>query len=310
MMKVVSVINYKGGVGKTTLTANLGAYAAVKGKRVLMVDIDPQTQLTFSFMLPEEWKDKYAANMTLNNYFTAITNGEFVVPSLKRFVIPISNWDILKLGKEKLDLISSHLKLIDIDINLANLIIVTNPQQFSATALRTYSYLSHSLEEMRDDYDLVLIDCPPNFGVSVKNALFASDYYIIPAKLDYLSMLGIENLQNNVQYFRNQCETHMLTLPDSRYEPLKLSLLGVVPMMVNILKGDEPVAVQQEYMNQLKDSGYQVFHFVRNNSTVFGSAPKDGVPAVMTHPRFNLTAKRIIRELQELGEEFLRSIDV
>ena len=309
-MKVVSVINYKGGVGKTTLTANLGAYAAVKGKRVLMVDIDPQTQLTFSFMLPEEWKDKYAANMTLNNYFTAITNGEFVVPSLKRFVIPISNWDILKLGKEKLDLISSHLKLIDIDINLANLIIVTNPQQFSATALRTYSYLSHSLEEMRDDYDLVLIDCPPNFGVSVKNALFASDYYIIPAKLDYLSMLGIENLQNNVQYFRNQCETHMLTLPDSRYEPLKLSLLGVVPMMVNILKGDEPVAVQQEYMNQLKDSGYQVFHFVRNNSTVFGSAPKDGVPAVMTHPRFNLTAKRIIRELQELGEEFLRSIDV
>ena len=309
MMKVVSVINYKGGVGKTTLTANLGAYAAVRGSRVLMIDLDPQTQLTFSFMLPEEWRDNYAANRTFKNYFEAIIREEFVTPSLSRFIIPINNWDTLKLGNEKLDLISSHLELINIDVQLANMVNVTSAIQHAATTLRTYSYLHNSLEELRDDYDLVMIDCPPNFGVSVRNALFASDYYIIPAKLDYLSMLGIENLEENVKNFRSECEIHINTLNDERYKPLRLSLLGVVPTMVNIAKGDEPLAVQKEYMNEIQSKGYHIYHFIRNNSTVFGSAPKDGVPAVLTRPRFNLTAKKIVRELQELGEEFLRSID-
>ena len=309
MMKVVSVINYKGGVGKTTLTANLGAYAAVSGRRVLLVDLDPQTQLTFSFMLPEEWKDKYAANKTLNNYFEAITRGEFIPPSLSRFLIPINNWDALKLDNDKFDLISSHLRLIDMDIKLSGMINVTNSQMWAATALRTYSYLRNSLEELRDDYDLALIDCPPNFGVSVKNALFASDYYIIPAKLDYLSMLGIENLEDNVKIFRRECEGHINTLNDERYRPLRLSLLGVVPTMVNIMKGDEPLAVQREYMYEIKNRGYYIYQFIRNNGSVFGRAPYEGVPAVLTRPRFNLTAKKIVRELQELGEEFLRSID-
>ena len=67
-MKIVSVINYKGGVGKTTLTANLGAYAASKGKRVLMIDLDPQSSLTFSFMTPDSWRDKYFENRTMKNF--------------------------------------------------------------------------------------------------------------------------------------------------------------------------------------------------------------------------------------------------
>ena len=308
-MKVVSVINYKGGVGKTTLTANLGAYAAVRGKRVLMIDLDPQTQLTFSYMTPDEWKEKYAASKTLNNYFEAVMRDDFVLPSLRRFAIPINNWDALKIGTDKLDLISSHLKLINIDAQLASTVILSSTIQNAATAMRSYSYLHNSLEELRDDYDLVLIDCPPNFGVSVKNALFASDYYIIPARLDYLSMLGIENLEDNVKSFRTECEGHINTLNNDRYRPLRLSLLGVVPTMVNIMKGDEPLAVQREYMYEIKSRGYYIYHFIRNNGSLFGRAPVEGVPAVLTRPRFNLTAKKIVRELQELGEEFLRSID-
>lgn len=82
-MKVVSVINYKGGVGKTTLTANLGAYAASQGKRVLMIDFDPQTQL--------HWKDKYAEIRTLRNYFDAVIKNDFLLPALKNFLIPLNN---------------------------------------------------------------------------------------------------------------------------------------------------------------------------------------------------------------------------
>ena len=308
-MKVISVINYKGGVGKTTLAANLGAYAASRGRRVLMIDLDPQTQLTFSFMTPDVWREKYADDKTLKDYFAAVTRGDFVLPDMKRYLIPMNNWDTLKLGDEKLDLISSHLELINIDVELASMIVVSNQDILASSSLRAVSYLRNSLSDLQDDYDIALIDCPPNFGVTVKNAIFASDYYIIPAKLDYLSMLGIENLERNVNTFRMDCKRFMDMRKEAHYKSLNLSLLGIVPMMVNIMKGDEPIAAQQEYRKAMQNEGYYMFRYVRNNGSVCGSAPKDGVPAVLTRPKFNLSAKRIVRELQELGEEFLSKID-
>ena len=189
------------------------------------------------------------------------------------------------------------------------MIIVTHDEMLASSSLRTFSHLQRSLEDLNDDYDIALIDCPPTFNILVKNAIFASDYYIVPAKLDYLSMLGIENLERNVNTFRMDCKRFMDMRKEAHYKSLNLSLLGIVPMMVNIMKGDEPIAAQQEYMKAMQNEGYYMFRYVRNNGSVFGSAPKDGVPAVLTRPKFNLSAKRIVRELQELGEEFLSKID-
>ncbi len=308
-MKVVSVINYKGGVGKSTLAANLGAYAASVGRRVLMIDMDPQTHLTFSFLTPDEWRDKYAENMTFKNYFEAIIKGDFVLPSLRRYLIPLSQQEALKLGDKKFDLISSHLGLVDIDTELASMIVVSNDSIKASSTLKTFSYLRNGLEELQDEYDIGIIDCPPTFGVSVKNALFASDYYIIPAKLDYLSTLGIEHLEENVNKLKQTCDEYIDVLNNGNYERMKLSVLGIVPMMVTIVKGDEAVTAQREYLKVIDQKHYHIFQYVRNNSSVFGGAPKDGVPAVLTKPRFSLAAKRIVKELQELGEEFLRKVE-
>ena len=310
-MKVVSVINYKGGVGKTTLTANLGAYAASAGRRVLMIDLDPQTNLTFSFMTPDVWREKYAEKKTLKNYFDDIVNEKDTLLSLRKLLISLTNWDALRLGNEKFDMISSHLELINLDIELANKIKVTTPNAWAGSALKTFSYLRKSLAEFQNEYDIVIIDCSPNFGVTVKNALFASDYYIVPARLDYLSMLGIDSLEDNVKKFKEECSKHIETLRDSDYELPELSLLGIVPMMVNIVKGDEAVAAQREYLREMNSKGYYIFQYVRNNSSVFGGAPEgeNAMPAVLTRPRFNLTAKKIVKELKNLGDEFLRKVE-
>lgn len=309
-MKVVSVINYKGGVGKTTLTANLGAYAAMRGYRVLLIDLDPQTHLTFSFMTPKYWVKKYAADMTLKNYFEPVIKGANRMPKLSSLIIHLETGNFLNVNNVKLDLLSSHLELINIDVELAGLFSGINPQMLAANCLKGYSYLRNELASLRNEYDLVLIDCPPNFYVMVKNAILASDYYIIPARLDYLSTLGVEELKKKIDLYLCQYDEYMNMLNDVRYRPVLLIMLGIVPMMVNIWKGDEPVAVQKEYMKLMKEKGYYIFQYVRNNASLFGSSPSDGVPAVLTHPRFNLTAKRIVNELRLLGDEFLKRLRV
>ena len=194
-LKVVSVINYKGGVGKTTITSNIAAYAASEGKRVLMIDLDPQTNLTFSFMSSKEWEDKYAQAKTLKNFFRPIINGSSKRISLESLVIPL---DVQGL---KMGLVSSHLELIDIDTDLAACLGGANINIMNRNFLRVHSHLRDGLSKLKNDYDLVLIDCPPNFNTVVKNAITASDYYLVPAKMDYLSTLGIEQLDRNTRKY-------------------------------------------------------------------------------------------------------------
>jgi chromosome partitioning protein len=75
IMRVTSIINYKGGVGKTTLTANLGAELAWRGAKVLLIDLDPQASLTFSFVRPEDWKADLADTSTIKQWFDSFTEG-------------------------------------------------------------------------------------------------------------------------------------------------------------------------------------------------------------------------------------------
>ena len=108
-MKIVSVINYKGGVGKTTITANLAAEMAYRGKKVLVFDLDPQTNLTFSFLRVDEWSKKFEKDKTIKFWFDSIIDGKRDIPSFNDLIV----------SKDKIDIICSHLGLIDVDIELA-----------------------------------------------------------------------------------------------------------------------------------------------------------------------------------------------
>lgn len=306
-MKVVSVINCKGGVGKTTITANLGAYIASKPKRVLLIDLDPQAHLTFNFIDIGEWSKRYAENKTIRDCFKSFTRGEsdYLAP-LSKFIITA------RAGDHKVDIITSHLDLLSTETELNAMINVMNDTIRAASFLKLHCLLRNALAELRNNYDLVLFDCPPNFNVLVKNAIVASDYYIVPAKLDYLSsVLGVESLQQNINKFVELYEMHRNFLKSNKYSPVLINMLGIVPMMVNFWRNDTLINTQEDFIKELEQKNYYIFQPIRNNSTVFGSGPQVGFPVVLTKPKiFQKTQRAIVKELEDLGDEFLKRIKI
>lgn len=243
-MKVVSVINYKGGVGKTTITANLASEMANRGKRVLVIDLDPQTNLTFSYMKVEEWSKTYEKEKTIKYWFDSIIDGTKTIPSFKDLIVK----------KNGVDLICSHLGLIDVDIELAAGLSAGTERQHRNNFIKTYSYIRNELNTIKGQYDIVLFDCPPNFSIVTKNALVASDYYIVPAKMDYLSTLGINQLKNHVTNLVSQYNDYI----DDKNSKAQPKFLGVIATMIAV-RNNEPISAQKIYIQQLKRNNIDIF---------------------------------------------------
>lgn len=297
-MKIVSVINYKGGVGKTTLTANLGGELAYRGHKVLIIDLDPQASLTFSFFTPDAWRDDLAKSRTLKNWFQPDKNEPLEFDDLilrpakvARFI----NDDGI------LHLIASHLELINVDLELATELGGANPKQQRENFFKVHTRLLEGIKSIRDhEYDFVLIDCPPNFNIVTKNAIVASDYILVPAKPDYLSTLGINYLKRSID---GLVEDYNWYSKDSHetIKPINPQILGVVFTMVQFIRG-EPIKALQPFILNLKRQGtVNVFKTeLRENKTAFAEAPEDGVPVVL----LNSVNSDIREELERFVQEF------
>ncbi len=304
-MKVVSVINYKGGVGKTTLTANLGAYAAMRGLRVLMIDLDPQTHLTFSFMAEEDWQRRYKDSKTLKKYFDSV-----IYPD--RETVPLSSLAVrLSLrGCARIDIIPSSLELTNLDTNLAGSCGTGEMSVIAGSKLRMYNHLRRGLDSLGDEYDLALIDCPPNCNASVRNALVASDYYLVPSRMDYLSCLGVENLERSVRSFREEYADLRVSYPRFDYGGLRVKMLGIVPMMVAFTAG-KMLKAHKEQMEKLSSEGYHIFPYLRDNAKTFSASRVEGGPVVLTPERYlsKVYAKsalnKVVQDFYDIGNEFL-----
>lgn len=290
-MKIVSVINYKGGVGKTTITANLAAEMAYRGKKVLVIDLDPQTNLTFSFLKVDEWSNNFEKDKTIKFWFDSIIDGKRDIPSFNDLII----------SKGKIDIICSHLGLIDVDIELAAGLSSASERQHRINYIKTFSYVKNELQHLDKCYDVVLFDCPPNFGVVTKNALIASDYYIVPAKMDYLSTLGINYLRNHVNRLIKDYNSYI----ESEADKISPQFLGVVATMISIRNG-EPITSQKAYIEELLRNNIEIFdNMIRLNNTVYASAPQYGTPVVMHTYTSGTTYDTIVNELENLTTEFM-----
>lgn len=302
-MKVVSVMNYKGGVGKTTTTANLAAELAWRGKDVLIIDLDPQASLTFSFIKPEEWQNDFSDSKTIKNWFDSFSDSSSV--DLNDLIFTPNNVSEKLNGKGQLDMIASHLGLINVDLELATELGGATLKQSKRNFLKVHRRLSNGIQQIDiDDYDLILIDCPPNFNIVTKTAIVASDNILIPAKPDYLSTLGIDYLIRSLNQLISDFNEYVKIDAEDSDEKISPEILGVVFTMIQIRSG-QPITALRPYINQTKKLGISVFdEYIRENKTIFSDAPQYGVPVVLNNYSAGTYAD-VVSELEAFVTEFI-----
>lgn len=305
-MQVVSVINYKGGVGKTTTTANLAAELAWRGHKVLLLDLDPQASLTFSFIRPDEWQADFAKDKTIKAWFESFSKGTPI--QLDSLIFEPSTVKNRLSGHGELHLIASHLGLINVDLELATELGGATLKQSKANFLKVHKRLAEGLRDIKEsDFDLILIDCPPNFNISTKTAIVASDSILIPAKPDYLSTLGIDYLIRNQKQLIGDYNEYANLNADEPEDSISPEILGVVFTMIQI-SGGRPISAQRPYISQTKRLGVPVFEaWIRENKTIFADAPQYGVPVVL-NSYSPATHKDVVSELEEFVTQFATQV--
>lgn len=191
---VMAVVNQKGGTGKTTTTENLGIGLAMEGKKVLVVDTDPQASLTISlgYPVPDELP------VTLSDLMAKVMTEQHIEAGEGILHHP-----------EGIDLIPSNIELSGLEVSLVN-------AMSRETILRQY------LDTMKKNYDFILLDCMPSLGMLTVNALAAADTVLIPVQAQYLPAKGLEQLLQTISKVRRQInpklkiEGILLTMVDNR----------------------------------------------------------------------------------------------
>lgn len=188
MSKIIAVVNQKGGVGKTTTTVNLCAALAKKGKKVLLIDEDPQGNATSGVGISKN-QEKSVYDVIINE-------------------TPIEE-TILKTNIKKLYICPSNIDLAGAEVELVSM-------------MAREGRLKEKLEYIKDEYDYIFVDCPPSLGLLTINALTAADSLIIPIQCEYYALEGVGQLMNTINLIKKQLnrdlyiEGVVLTMNDAR----------------------------------------------------------------------------------------------
>lgn len=293
MTRVISVINLKGGVGKTTTTVGLAQILSVEfNKKILVVDLDAQTNATTMLIGEEKWMEVNKQKQTIAQLFYegVYPRSEKIFDINRAILKGVSNIDEVKL----VDMLPSSLDLIDIQEE-----VIKAPRGIFSV-IRPVDLLDKSLRKIKQKYDYILIDCPPNLGVITRNGLKVSDVYIIPTVPDVLSTYGIPQIISRVNKFSKELEK-------------EIKPLGIV-----ITKYREQSALHKRTVKELrKERDCRVFETIFKENDNIANAAEYINKSTMRQKwgykgqvdNFKLLAEEIMRAMgNEYGKEIKGSI--
>jgi len=235
MSKVVAIANQKGGVGKTTTSVNLAAALALMGKKVLAVDIDPQGNTTSGFGI-----NKAQAHASM---YDVLINGLEIKEAVRNTSI------------EGLDILISNIQLAGAEIEMVPM-------------LSRETIFKRALLPIRNDYDYILIDCPPSLGLITINALTAADKVLVPIQCEYYALEGLSQLVNTIK------------LVQKHLNPA-LAIEGVVLTMFDS-RTNLSIQVVDEVKKYFRD---KVYRTIIPRNVRLGEAPSHGLPIILYDPR-------------------------
>jgi chromosome partitioning protein len=251
MGKIISIANQKGGVGKTTTAINLAASLGALEKRVLLVDADPQANATSGLGLDPNSIKTSIYECIINN----LNPKDVVIPS----------------NAPNVDVLPGHIDLVGAEIEMINL---PNREKMMRVALN----------QVRDDYDFILIDCSPSLGLVTVNSLTASDSVIVPVQCEYFALEGLGKLLNTIKIVQNLLNK-------------ELDIEGLLLTMY-----DQRLRLANQVVEEVKMHFQQlVFNTVIYRNTKLGEAPSHGESAIM----FDATCKGAVNYLN-LAREILQ----
>ncbi len=239
MAKIFCVANQKGGVGKTTTTVNLAAGLAKVGQRVLMIDLDPQGNATMGSGIDKR-------KLALSVYDVLLESASIVEARAQS--------DKLKDGGCGYDILGANRELAGAEVDLVNV-------------ERREKRLRQAIAEVADQYDFVLIDCPPSLSMLTLNGLCCAHGVIVPMQCEYFALEGLTDLVNTIKQVK-------ANLND------ELQIIGLLRVMF-----DPRITLQQQVSEQLKAHfGDKVFDTVIPRNVRLAEAPSYGLPGVVFDP--------------------------